>query len=140
MEYTMNYLSPLGNILLSADENGLTGLWFEEQKYFASTLPDKHYSAENRYSFGSRNVAGHLFQRQGAAVHASAEPERFRIPSRGAGNTAANTPRTDHDIRQNITYYCREKRAFGNVLAGSRRSGRTQRSFDNHSMSSCGRD
>ena len=35
MVYTYKYKSPLGNILLAADEVGLTGLWFEGQKYFA---------------------------------------------------------------------------------------------------------
>ena len=39
MIYTCTYPSPLGNILLAADEVGLTGLWFEGQKYFAKTLP-----------------------------------------------------------------------------------------------------
>ncbi len=34
MQYTASYLSPLGGILLAADEIGLTGLWFEGQKYF----------------------------------------------------------------------------------------------------------
>ena len=30
MQYTSHYQSPIGNILLAADEIGLTGLWFEE--------------------------------------------------------------------------------------------------------------
>lgn len=30
------YESPLGSILLAADQNGLTGLWFVGQKYFPS--------------------------------------------------------------------------------------------------------
>ena len=38
MIYISTYLSPLGNILLAADDIGLTGLWFEGQKYFAQTL------------------------------------------------------------------------------------------------------
>ena len=46
MIYTCNYLSPLGNILLASDEIGLTGLWFEGQKYFANTLPDDRISQE----------------------------------------------------------------------------------------------
>lgn len=33
------YASPLGGILLAADETGLVGLWFDGQKYFARTLP-----------------------------------------------------------------------------------------------------
>ena len=46
MIYTCTYSSPLGDILLSADEIGLTGLWLEGQKYFANTLPDEHISQE----------------------------------------------------------------------------------------------
>ncbi len=42
MTYTMHYDSPLGKILLAADEEGLTGVWFEAQKYFAAKLPPEH--------------------------------------------------------------------------------------------------
>lgn len=38
MKYISHYQSPLGNILLAADEEGLTGLWFEGQKYFGRSL------------------------------------------------------------------------------------------------------
>ena len=38
MKYISHYQSPLGNILLAADEQGLTGLWFEGQKYYAQGL------------------------------------------------------------------------------------------------------
>ena len=38
MVYTCHYESQLGGILLAADEIGLTGLWFDGQKYFASTV------------------------------------------------------------------------------------------------------
>lgn len=41
MVYTMNYSSPLGEILLAANEVGLTGLWFYGQKYFAADLADE---------------------------------------------------------------------------------------------------
>lgn len=46
MVYTCTYPSPLGNILLAADEVGLTGLWFEGQKYFGNTLPKETVSQE----------------------------------------------------------------------------------------------
>ena len=39
MTFIQHYNSPLGGILLAADETGLTGLWFEGQKYFARSLP-----------------------------------------------------------------------------------------------------
>ena len=35
------YASPLGGILLAADEQGLTGLWFDGAKYFAANLPEE---------------------------------------------------------------------------------------------------
>ena len=38
MQYISHYKSPIGNILLAADDIGLTGLWFEGQKYFALYL------------------------------------------------------------------------------------------------------
>ena len=46
MQYVSKYRSPLGNILLAADEVGLTGLWFEEQRYFALYLDEEHKEKE----------------------------------------------------------------------------------------------
>ena len=48
MIYISTYLSPLGNSLLAADDIGLTGLWFEGQKYFANTLPDTRIVQETK--------------------------------------------------------------------------------------------
>lgn len=42
MTYIQHYSSPLGGILLAADEIGLTGLWFDGEKYFADNLPAEH--------------------------------------------------------------------------------------------------
>ena len=42
MTYTKHYMSPVGVILLAADDAGLTGLWFEGSKYFAAELPKAH--------------------------------------------------------------------------------------------------
>ena len=55
MVYTCTYQSPLGNILLAADDIGLTGLWFEGQKYFANTLPKTHVSRENKILTKTQN-------------------------------------------------------------------------------------
>lgn len=46
MIYTSEYTSPLGGILLAADEVGLRGLWFDGQKYFARDLPDERTERE----------------------------------------------------------------------------------------------
>ena len=42
MDYTYHYDSPLGGITLASDGENLTGLWFDGQKYFASTLDAEH--------------------------------------------------------------------------------------------------
>ncbi len=38
MQYSACYSSPLGEILLTADAIGLTGLWFSDQKYAPAAL------------------------------------------------------------------------------------------------------
>ena len=42
MQYTATYQSPIGGILLAADDIGLTGLWFEGGKYYAEGLGLEH--------------------------------------------------------------------------------------------------
>ena len=46
MTYIQHYDSPLGGILLAADEIGLTGLWLDGEKYFADNLPKEHTEAD----------------------------------------------------------------------------------------------
>ena len=42
MQYISYYHSPLGPVLLAADEIGLTGLWLEGQKYYAGQMDREH--------------------------------------------------------------------------------------------------
>lgn len=42
MDYTYRYVSPLGGITLASGGDALTGLWFDGQKYFGSTLDPVH--------------------------------------------------------------------------------------------------
>ena len=42
MEYTCSYSSPLGEMNMASDGTYLTGLWFNGQKYFGSTLRKAH--------------------------------------------------------------------------------------------------
>ncbi len=46
MQYTSRYKSPLGEIIIAADEKGLTGLWFVGQKYFGLYLDKKNEEKE----------------------------------------------------------------------------------------------
>ena len=47
MVCVQKYASPVGGILLAADEIGLTGLWFDGEKFFADNLPAKHEEKES---------------------------------------------------------------------------------------------
>ena len=40
MVFTQRYASPLGGLLLAADEQGLIGLWFDGARHFAANLPE----------------------------------------------------------------------------------------------------
>ena len=42
MQYVNHYESPFGDILLAADLVGLTGLWFDGEKYYADHLDPEH--------------------------------------------------------------------------------------------------
>ena len=42
MDYIQHYISPLGPMTMCSDGNALTGLWFDGQAYFASTLSADH--------------------------------------------------------------------------------------------------
>ena len=46
MTYIQRYNSPLGGILLAADAVGLTGLWFDGEKYFADNLSAEYAERE----------------------------------------------------------------------------------------------
>lgn len=77
MVYTCKYQSPIGDILLAADEIGLTDLWFEGQKYFANTLPDERISQETEILTEAKKWLD---------VYFSGEEPEFTPPLRPAGS------------------------------------------------------
>lgn len=46
MHYTSIYQSPVGEILLAADEIGVVGIWFKEEKYYAYCLDKENILKE----------------------------------------------------------------------------------------------
>lgn len=46
MIFTQHYNSPVGGLLLAADDSGLIGLWLDGEKYFADSLPENHAERE----------------------------------------------------------------------------------------------
>lgn len=49
MQYTCRYQSPIGEILLACDDEGLTGLWFDGQKYFAAGIDLENEEREHPF-------------------------------------------------------------------------------------------
>ena len=71
MQYTTQYQSPLGPILLAADDKGLTGLWLEGQKYYAYELKD----AQEKNSLPVFEAAKHWL-----SVYFSGQEPNFSVP------------------------------------------------------------
>ena len=50
MDHVSHLTSPLGNITLAADDLGLIGLWFDDQRFFGRTLsPDARETPDHPY-------------------------------------------------------------------------------------------
>lgn len=56
MGYIAHYDSPLGGITLASDGEALTGLWFDGQKYFGSTLTQDSEHFENFENFEKKKL------------------------------------------------------------------------------------
>lgn len=61
MIYTQHYESPLGGILLAADEIGLTGLWFDGEKYYADNLAAEHEARDTQALGAAKRWLGVYF-------------------------------------------------------------------------------
>ena len=53
MAYIYHYLSPLGKITMSSGGEAITGLWFEGQKYYGSTIKNAKIEEKKLYVFES---------------------------------------------------------------------------------------
>lgn len=46
MYFSTNYSSPLGSLLLAANEISLVGLWIQGQKYYGASLPERAWEGD----------------------------------------------------------------------------------------------
>jgi O-6-methylguanine DNA methyltransferase len=81
MQYTSQYHSPLGDILIAADEEGLTGLWFEGQKYYALYLDKDNEERETQILKDTKKWLDIYFSGQ--------EPD-FKVPLHFTGTDFQN--------------------------------------------------
>ena len=104
--YTSIYPSRLGDILLAADEIGLTGLWFFGQSYFADTLPAEQVAQETPILAQAREWLDEYFSGK--------EPD-FTPKLHPIGSPLRRNRKTDGKAAEPASYVC----------AGGRRCGGT---------------
>ena len=98
MQYTAHYESPLGGLLLAADDVGLTGLWFDGEKYYALHLAREH-ECDRLLCMNRRRPGWIVFFRAGTGFYAAAAFDRHAVPAGGLGAAAADPPWKNHNIR-----------------------------------------
>ena len=96
--FTAHYQSPLGEILLAADEVGLTGLWFDRAKYYAAGLAPQSTERETPPLTEAKRWLDVYFSGK-CRIYAAAAPHRVRLPAGSVGAAAANPIRANDNIR-----------------------------------------
>lgn len=91
MHYTTTYQSPLGEILLAADEIGLTGLWFDGEKYYAWNLDAKHEEKELPVFSEAKRWLDIYFSGPGTGFHAAHAHAWHEFSKRGLENSPHNS-------------------------------------------------
>lgn len=51
MDYITYYSSPIGRITVASDGDAIVGLWFDQQKHYASVLDSNKYQQDNLHLF-----------------------------------------------------------------------------------------
>lgn len=125
MVYTCRYKSPLGEILLAADEIGLTGLWFEGEKYFADNLPEEHKSQETQVLSETKHWLDIYFTGKEPDFFSAIASDGIYISTVCMGYPPADSLRTDHNLWRNCAPACQKTGTFQNVCTGSWRCCRT---------------
>ena len=127
MTYTKRYMSPVGVILLAADDAGLTGLWFEGSKYFAAELPKAHIEQDTPVLLETTQWLDVYF--------AGKEPD-FTPPLHliGLEHPALYPLRPDDDLRPDCKAACKKHRDRQNVRTGGWRCGRAQSDLDHRPL------
>lgn len=101
MEYRNSYISPLGRILLTADEIGLTGLAFEGQKNAVQGLIRESEEKETTLFSGDEKMAGYIFFRSGTGLSNTDSFGRNRFSDVCVGDALHDPVWRDNDIRRN---------------------------------------
>lgn len=91
-----SYASPVGELLLAADEEGLTGLWLAGEKYFPDVPEDA--PQETPVLEETKRWLDIYFCGQGAGLPAATSSGRLPLPAGGVGAAATDPLRRDHHL------------------------------------------
>ncbi|MDL2206820.1 methylated-DNA--[protein]-cysteine S-methyltransferase [Eubacteriales bacterium OttesenSCG-928-N13] len=67
--------SPLGQLMLAGDENGLCGLWMKDQKYFGASLPEGAEERELPVFAAAKDWLARYFDGQNPCIDFPLTPE-----------------------------------------------------------------
>jgi hypothetical protein len=121
--YTSVYSSELGDILLAADEIGLTGLWFFGQSYFADTLPAEQIAQETPILAQAREWLDEYFS--GKELYTDAASDRIAVSAGSVEAFAADSLWPDDDLWRDRKTAGKAAEPASYVCAGGRRCGGT---------------
>ena len=121
--YTSVYSSELGDILLAADEIGLTGLWFFGQSYFADTLPTEQIAQETPILTQAREWLDEYFSGKEPDFTPTLHP--IAVSAGSVEAFAADSLWSDDDLRRNRKTDGKAAESASYVCAGGGRCGGT---------------
>ena len=136
MQQNGRYQSPLGEILLAADELGMIGLWFEGQRYFGLGLQKDSETRGNACAGNSEEVARCLFFGAGSLIFGAASCAGHRVSAAGVESPAHNSLWRHLHLWADCAANGGGKRRRARVCAGSRPCGGPQPRFPSHPLPS----
>lgn len=98
MLYIQRYRSPLGEILMAADDAGLVGLWFAGQKHFAPGLTQAREQETPVLAAAGRWLD--LYLPDGGPIYPAAAPDGNGISHGGVVPAAGDSLRRDDHLRR----------------------------------------
>ena len=126
MTSIIHYASPLGGMLLAAEDGALTGAWFDGQRFFARGIA----------RFEEVETPELAEARRWLDIYFSGREPDFTPPLRLDGTALAfgDPLRINDHLCGDSKKHRRAKGAFGNVCAGGRRRGREKPRFNNRAV------
>lgn len=115
--FTRHYDSPMGRILLAADEIGLRGLWFDGQKYFARDLPEKRIEQETHALAEAKRWLDVYFTGKEPDFLPPLHPIGSAFRQAVWTSSSADPLRSDHDLRRDRAAAGRDGGSFADVRA-----------------------